>query len=196
MRLTFGSLVRRARQTSGIAALEFALLAPMFVMGFAGVVDIGTALYLRMRLESAVAAGANYALTHHSQVNSTNGATLASAIASLVSNSPVVNASDANDTPTTATVVVNNGPSATVTGTGTPAASGTAANADLYYCPTGGAPIWTWGSSTTNGSACTGGGTASRFVSITASYSYTPFFASFGFVTNGTITAGAMVQTQ
>jgi hypothetical protein len=48
----------------------------------------------------------------------------------------------------------------------------------------------------TCGSACTGGGTAGKFVAITASFNYTPFFASYGFVSNGAITAGALVQAQ
>jgi Flp pilus assembly protein TadG len=35
-----------ARRSSGIAAIEFALLAPVFVMVFAGTVDVGNALYI------------------------------------------------------------------------------------------------------------------------------------------------------
>jgi Flp pilus assembly protein TadG len=191
MRRGIASLRRllRARQKSGIAALEFALLAPTFVLAFAGVVDIGSALLTWMRLEAALSVGTSYALTNHNQVNSTNGATLAANIATLVTTSN-------GGTQANATVVVNNGPSVTETG-GVQSTSGTAANANSYYCPTGSPTSWTWGTAyTSNTTSCTGGGTAGQFVTVTASYSFTPFFPGYGFVTNGTITAGAMVQTQ
>ena len=154
-----------------------------------GIVDIGDALYTRVRLEAAIGAGANYALVNAGQVNSTNGATLASNVATLVATSN-------GGTPANATVVVNNGPTVTVTG-GTSTSSGTATNADLYYCPTGSPPSWVWGSSvSSNTTACTSGGTGGRFVTIVVSYNYTPFFASYGFVTGNSITVGTMVQTQ
>jgi Flp pilus assembly protein TadG len=152
-----------ARENRCVAALEFALLAPVFVMVFAGVVDLGNALYTWSKVEAALAVGANYALTHTGQVNSTNGAALASSIATVVS--------------------------------GTNA--GTAANADSCYCPTGTPGSWTWGTAVTCANACPNSTTtAGRFVTITASYSFTAFFAGYGFVTNGAITGGAAVQTQ
>jgi Flp pilus assembly protein TadG len=177
-------------QDRGTAMVEFALLAPVFLIAFAGTVDLGNAMYTQIRLESALAAGANYALlpASLSQVNSTNGGTLASNIASIVTgNNP--------GTQPNATVVVNNGPRATVT-SGTPGSGGTAANANYCYCPTGSTPSWTWGASVSCGNACTGGGTAGQFVTITASYSFTPFFPIYGFVQGGTMTIGTLVQTQ
>jgi Flp pilus assembly protein TadG len=189
MRSTITSLRRllAARENGGVAALEFALLTPVFLIVFAGTVDLGDALYTRTLLESAVAAGTNFALVQNSQVNSTNGATLADNIATLVANS--------NTTAANVTVVVNNGPSETITN-GTKATSGTASNANLYYCPTGSASNLTWGSSVSAGSSCTGGGTGGQFVTVSASYSFTAFFSSYGFVPNGTITVSSMVQTQ
>jgi Flp pilus assembly protein TadG len=178
-----------ARENRCVAALEFALLAPVFVMVFAGVVDLGNALYTWSKVEAALAVGANYALTHTGQVNSTNGAALASSIATVVSGT---NAGTAANT----TVVVNNGPTVVVT-SGTAASSGTAANADSCYCPTGTPGSWTWGTAVTCANACPNSTTtAGRFVTITASYSFTAFFAGYGFVTNGAITGGAAVQTQ
>ncbi len=65
------------------------------------------------------------------------------------------------------------------------------------YCPTGSPPSWSWGSAYgPAGTACTGGGTSGKFVTVTASYNFTPFFASYAFVTNGAMTAGAVVQTK
>jgi Flp pilus assembly protein TadG len=181
---------RLARECRCIAALEFALLAPVFVMVFAGVVDIGNALYTWSRLESALAVGANYALVNAGKVNSSNGAALASTIATLVSTSNAGTAADV-------TVVVDNGPTTVITN-GTPVASGTAANANSCYCPTGSPPSsWAWGSVVTCGNTCAGSSTtAGKFVTITASYNFTAFFASYGFVSNGAMSSGAAVQTQ
>jgi Flp pilus assembly protein TadG len=179
-----------------VAAVEFALLAPIFVLVFAAIVDLGNALWTWCRLEEAVAAGTGFALVNGgvnaSNVNSTNGQNLASDIAGIVSNS--ARAGNYN-TPADVTVVVNNGPATTIT-SGVSANSGTAANADSYYCLTGSPPTWNWGSAVASGSPCTGSGTSGKFVTVTASYNFTPFFASYAFVTNGAMTAGAVVQTQ
>ncbi|MEJ0015995.1 MAG: TadE/TadG family type IV pilus assembly protein [Acetobacteraceae bacterium] len=175
------------RENRCIAALEFALLSPVFIMVFAGIVDLGNAIYTWSKLEQALAAGANFALVNRARVT-TDGSTLAQDIATLVSTSN-------GGTPANATVVVNNGPTVTRTG-GNASASGTAANANSCYCPTGGPSNWTWGGVVTCGNTCTGGSRAGQFVTITASYSYTALFSSYGFVSNGTITAGAAVQTQ
>ena len=180
-----------------VAAVEFALLAPIFVLMFAAIVDLGNALWTWCRLEEAVAAGTDYALVNggvnSNYVTAANGQDLASYIAGIVANSAKVGR---YLTPADVTVVVNNGPATTITN-GVPANSGTPANADSYYCPTGSPPTWSWGSAYgTAGTACTGGGTSGKFVTVTASYNFTPFFASYAFVTNGLMTAGAVVQTK
>ena len=176
------------RHDDGIAALEFALLTPIFMIILAGVVDLGGVVSTRFRLDTAVAAGSNYVLVNATKVSSTTGATLATSLASIVTTS---------ETSTTAngTVVINNGPTVTVSA-GVSTSSGTAANADLCYCPTGSPTSLTWGSSVTCGSACTGGGLAGKFVLITANYTYTPVFASYNFVGGGLVNSGALVQTQ
>ncbi|MGE0420262.1 MAG: TadE/TadG family type IV pilus assembly protein [Acetobacteraceae bacterium] len=46
---------------SGVAALEFALAVPVFLMFLGGTLDIGLANYGRSALANAVAAGAQYA---------------------------------------------------------------------------------------------------------------------------------------
>jgi Flp pilus assembly protein TadG len=190
MRLKVAALRRRltARRNDGVAAVEFGLLAPMFVLIFSGSVSVGDAVLIQTRLDGAVAAGMNYALVNASQVASTNGATLASNIATLVSTS---NSGTAANT----TVVVNNGPTVTIT-SGTAVSSGTASNANECYCPTGSPSSWTWGSAVTCGSSCTGSGTAGKFVTITASYNYTQFFSAFNFGQGSTISIGSAAQTQ
>jgi Flp pilus assembly protein TadG len=180
------------RTRRSVAALEFALLAPTLVMVFAGVVDIGNALYTWSKLEQALALGANYALMNTANV-ATNTQTLANNIATIAATSNPGHGANA-------TVVVNNGITATVTGTangaGTPSDSGTASNAGSYYCLTGSPTSWTWGTAKSNNTtACADGSQPGQFVIITVSYSFTPFFASYGFVANGTMTDGAAVQT-
>ena len=171
-----------------VAALEFGLLAPTFVMVFAGVVDLGNALYTWSKLEQALALGANYAIMNKADVNSTGGQALGDSIATMVATS--------NPGPgANATVVVNDGPTATVTSGGTPVNTGTAANANSYYCLTGAPTSWTWGTAYANNTtACTDGSQPGQFVTITVSYNFTPFFLSYGFVTNGLITDGTVVQ--
>jgi Flp pilus assembly protein TadG len=185
------------RRDRGVAAVEFALLAPIFLIAFGGVADLGTALYLQIRLESALAIGTNYALlpANIAMVNSTNGPTLAQNIATLVGEAYNTGTSNNPFTGNPVVVaVVNNGPRYTKAQLGS-GASGTASQANSYYCPTGSPPNWVWTVST-QGSTCTGGGTAGKFVSITASYTYNTFFP-YGFVQNGgAMTIGAMVQVQ
>jgi Flp pilus assembly protein TadG len=178
------------RDRGGIAAVEFALLTPVFCLLLAGVVDLGGALFTKFKLDSAVTAGANYAQINAANVSSTNGQSLANNIATIVETSQGSGWADDG-------VTVNNGPTTTVT-SGTPTTSGTAANADVCYCPTGAVGSFTWGSSTTCGAACPGTNTgyAGKFVTITATKTYTPIFSSYGIVQNDTITASAAVQVQ
>ncbi len=177
----------RAGGDDGVAAVEFAVLAPVFALVFAGMADLGGVLYTQFRLNAAVSAGANYALINASSVNSTSGASLANTIAAVVENN--AGANWANDT-----IVVNNGPTVTIT-SGSSASSGTASSADSCYCPTLSSTI-AWGAAATCGSACAGGGLAGKFVTITSSRTYTPLFSNYGIVSNGQITVTTSVETQ
>ncbi len=186
-----GRLARAARRIGsnkdGVAAVEFAVLAPVFGLVFAGMADLGGVLYTQFRLNAAVSAGANYALINAASVSSTSGATLSSTIAAVVENNAGSNW--ANDT-----VVVNNGPSTTIT-SGASSAGGTASSADSCYCPTLSSTI-AWGAAVTCGSACAGGGLAGKFVTITASRTYQPLFSNYGIVQAGYITVSTSVETQ
>jgi hypothetical protein len=126
-------------------------------------------------------------MVNAANVSSTSGATLASNIAQVVESNAGSNW--ANDD-----IVVNNGPSNSMT-SGSPTTGGTASNADSCYCPTI-SGTFTWGSAQTCGVACSGGGIAGKFVTITATHTYTPIFSTYGIVTNGTITASSAVETQ
>jgi Flp pilus assembly protein TadG len=175
-------------ENAGVAAIEFAIYATLFATVFAATVDLALLMFAEFQMDSAVAAGAEYAALNSASVNSTSGASLASSISNVVANANGTSWEDG-------TIIVNNGPTMTVTG-GSSAASGTASNADNCYCPSGAPPSWSWGGSVTCGSACTGGGIAGKFVTIAASRSFTALCPNFGFSPIGTITRSALVQTQ
>lgn len=173
---------------SGAAALEFALCAPVLCLIMAGAVDLGLVLYAKFKLDAAVSAASNYAMLNSANVNSTSGANLANTLGTIVSTSQGGVSPDA-------AIVVNAGPSDTVSG-GVSTAGGTASKADSCYCPTGSASQMTWGSALTCGTSCPSGGYAGKFVTIVASRSYKPIFSSYGIVQNGTISVGATAQVQ
>jgi Flp pilus assembly protein TadG len=177
-----------SRHDDGIAALEFALVTPVFVLILAGVVDLGGVVSAKFRLDTAVAAASNYVLVNNGQVSSTQGAGLASNLALIIATGDTSNTASG-------TVVVNDGPTTTVA-SGSPTPSGTAGNADLCYCPTGTPSDLTWGSSVACGSTCTNGLLAGKFVLITATYTYLPVFSNYNFINGGVVTSGALVQTQ
>jgi Flp pilus assembly protein TadG len=174
----------------GVAAVEMALVTPVFCLLLAGTIDIGGVLYTKFKLDAAVNAGANYAQVNAANVSSANGPTLAANIATIVETSQ--GSAWANNT-----VVVNNGPSVTVTG-GSSSSSGTASNADVCYCPSGTPGSVTWGTSVTCGTTCAGTDTgyAGKFVTITATHQYSPIFSTYGIVQNDTISASVAVQVQ
>lgn len=177
------------RERQGVAAIEFALYSVVFLSILAGTVDIGNLIFSEFQLDQSIAAGAQYAVVNATQVSSSGGGALASSISTVVNNGHTSSGGWTN------TVVVNNGPTATTTN-GTVSSSGTAANADNYYCPTGTPGSWTWGAGKTSGASCGSNVIAGKFVTISASRSIAPFFPAWGFVTNGTITHYAMVQVQ
>ncbi|MGV3650893.1 MAG: pilus assembly protein, partial [Devosia sp.] len=147
-----------------------------------------TILYQRFELDGAMAAGANYALVNAADVSSENGANLATRIAAVINARAGAMWADSD-------VDVNNG-ARLIVETGLPAPSGTIANADACYCPTGTAQNLTWGAAQTCGSPCASGGMAGKFVRISLSRNYTPLFAGYGIVNDGTISVATMVQTQ
>ena len=184
--------VRRAAScfadTTGLAAVEFALIAPVFCLILVGAIDLGRALYTKFGIDSAVSAAANYAVNNASSVNSGSGSSLAVNLASIVASGHAANWANA-------TVVVNNGPSATLTA-GVITSSGTAANADSCYCPTRGASGVTWGAPVACGATCATGGIAGKFISIVASRTFVAIFSSYGIVKSGAIGGSAVVETQ
>jgi Flp pilus assembly protein TadG len=185
---TFARVLRLGGDRAGVAAVEFAMVMPIFGLLLAGIVDLGNVLYTRFRVDSAVSAAANYVEVNAASVNSTGGATLASNAATVAQSSQGANWANT-------TVVINNGPTSTVNN-GTSSAGGTASGADSCYCPSFSGGTTSWGSGMSCGASCPSSGTAGKFVTITVSRAYSAVFSTYGIVQNGTISASATVQTQ
>lgn len=79
VRVSAAKVMRKfIRTESGVSAVEMALVAPVLMIIFMGLVDYGIAIFSKMELTSSVRSGAQYAL-----INSSNMA----AIQTTVSNS-------------------------------------------------------------------------------------------------------------
>ena len=179
---------RVVRDRSGASALEFALLAPVFIVIAAGIIDIGTLLHTKYRLNAAIAAGSNFALVNGHDISDEQGSVLAMNIAKVLAGEQP--ASNSNST-----VLVNNVAQVQVAG-GVATTASMPGTGDACYCPTRSGSAITWGSPKTCGSVCSGGGVAGKFVLISISKPYSPMFGGYGFVEADQITVSAMVQGQ
>ncbi|MGA3400716.1 MAG: TadE/TadG family type IV pilus assembly protein [Acetobacteraceae bacterium] len=170
------------------AAVELALVAPLMLILLAGIIDFARVYDEEIELSSGVAAAAEYALINAALINSSNATSLAAALSGIVANGN--GAAWAN-----ATVTVNDGATSAITN-GTTSSSGTAANANSCWCPTGSSAAWTWGTAATCGSACAGGTLAGKFVTITGTRSFTAVFGNYGLISNTTLHQSTIVQVQ
>ena len=177
------------RDRSGVAAVEFALISPTVILILVGLIDLGGLLYTRFQLNASLSAAANYAMVNQASVSSTNGASLASTLAGLISSGQSSNWA-------VSAVTVNNGPTAGSSG-GTVTTGGTASSANSCYCPTGTSASVTWNGGQTCGTTCAGGGYAGKFVLLSASRAYSPIFTGYGMLSqSGTMTVSSLVQVQ
>jgi Flp pilus assembly protein TadG len=172
---------------SGLAAVEAALAFPVIIVLMIGAADFGNQLHAQARLNAAVASGANYALMRAHEATEAGAANLATSLAALVR-------SNGGTAFATVSIDVNNGPRAAVAATGgAPTVTGGSANVMQCYCPTM-SPSLAWGAAMSCGTACSGGGTAGRFVAITAKRPHASVLPGFGPVTATAIGATSMVQ--
>lgn len=168
--------------TGGASAIEFALLAPILALTLAATLDFGLVVYIRLSLNQAVSAAANYAMVNADTV-STNGAALASNLAAIVPNG--------NDV----TIVVNNGPTLQRI-SGVVTSSGSQSNASACYCPKLDGDTLSWGNQSACGAACATGAAAGQYVVATAAEAYSPMFSGYGIVQNGMISVRSIVQVK
>ncbi len=180
---------RLLERRHGTAAVELALIAPILLTLFAGTVDFARAFDQEIALSSAVTSAAQYALLNVASINSTNAASLAATLSGIVANSN--GAAWAG-----ATVTVNDGATSTVAN-GSTTASGTAANANSCWCPTGASSAaWAFGTAVTCGSACAAGTLAGKFVTITGTRAFSAILGKYSLIGNKTLHQSATVQAQ
>ncbi len=181
-----GSLLQRRE---GTAAVELALIAPMLLVLLVGIIDFGRVYRDEIALSAVVASAAQYALVNSSSINAAGASGLAATLSGIVANSNGAGWA-------AATVTVNDGATNSLTANGTTTASGTAANANNCWCPTGGSASWGWGSVATCGSTCAGGTLAGKFVTIAGTRSFAPIFSRYGLIGNRTLHQSTIVQSQ
>jgi Flp pilus assembly protein TadG len=180
---------RLLQRRHGTAAVELALIAPMLLTLFAGIIDFARVFDQEIALSGVVASAAQYALLNVASINSSSAASLAATLSGIVANSN--GAAWAG-----ATVSVNDGATSTVA-SGSTTSSGTAANANSCWCPTGASSAaWAFGTAATCGSACAGGTLAGKFVTIAGTRTFTAIFGNYGLISNRTLHQSTIVQAQ
>ena len=180
-----GRLLKR----QGTAAVELALIAPMMLILFAGMIDFARVYDQELALSGAVASGAQYALINVASINSSSAASLAVTLSGIVANSN--GAAWAG-----ATVTVNDGATSAVTN-GATSSSGTAANANSCWCPTvAPAAASPFGTVATCGSTCAAGTLAGKFVTIAGTRTFSAIFGNYGLISNRTLHQSTIVQAQ
>jgi Flp pilus assembly protein TadG len=179
---------RLVARRDGTAAVELALLSPMLMILLAGIIDFSRVYFQEIQLSSAVAAAGQYALLNVASINSTGAASLAATLSGIVANSN-------GSAWAGATVTVNDGATSAITN-GTTSPSGTAANANSCWCPTGSTTTAAWGTAAACGTSCAGGTFAGKFVTISGTRAFTAIFGNYGLISNTTLHQTTIVQAQ
>lgn len=158
---------RYGRNEDGAAAVEFALIAPVFVLILAVTFEIGLVIQQKFQLVSVLTAAANHTLSIDASDNdSANSA--ATTIAGLMAGGARM-----------ARVDVNN----TVTATMTPdniMLAQTGAQSTDCYCPTRDGTGLSWGNSVACDASCEDGSRAGRFVEIAVEAPFIPILGAYG----------------
>jgi Flp pilus assembly protein TadG len=151
----------------GVAALEFAIIAPVLLTMCVGLADFGLALRDQMQLDQAVSNGAGYAFAAQQSLASL-GTVSPSKVQSVVSASLTL-------------------PNATVPLPSTPGP----------YCVQTNTQSSPPTSSLTAGSydtACPSGNPAGTYMTITAQYTYTPMLPAYSWLANKSLSATVIVR--
>ena len=149
-------LGRFGRDSSAVAAIEFALMSPLLILVTLGMVDLAFAFYAQLRANSALSAAAHHAFASHDNVTAGTVPTYLSRI-ELVLSSRLPASINAR------LQVLYNG-------------SNTAANSANYYCLTGTpATLSSTGASISN---CGGDVLSGRYVTIKLDGDALSFFST------------------
>ncbi|WP_170314850.1 TadE/TadG family type IV pilus assembly protein [Aquibium carbonis] len=178
--LPFGGLglraiLRLARDRKGVSAVEFALIAPVFLVILAGVIDVGQMMQIRSELNTAVSAGANRILLNGGGLSAGTAEAIASDVAFI----------SAADTPgVTAKVTINNAFTVSMTGRAA-SASGKTSVADQCFCPNPQGTAVDWSVAVSCGAACPASDEfAAKYLEISVSRPYDAMFGGYGFLGN------------
>jgi Flp pilus assembly protein TadG len=79
---------RAADDTSGAAAVELSIIAPLLTLMVISVADIGMGVYRKMQVEDAAQAGISYAISHGFDVNAISTAVTSATNSSAISAYP------------------------------------------------------------------------------------------------------------
>jgi Flp pilus assembly protein TadG len=154
------------RRGRAVAAVEFAIAAPVMLAFLGGVVDFGLAYYDQSRVGAGVGAGAEYALLNYSTVLASPATAQSTTIPNLVKSASGLT-----------------GMTVTVTGL-SPA---------VCYCVSSGPPPSVTAQSSCS-ATCSNGAPAGYYVFITGSYTYHAMLPGYSHLANPTITETATVQ--
>ncbi|WP_296762320.1 TadE family protein [Sediminimonas sp.] len=180
------SLVRSLKgDQGGSIAVEFALVAPVLLFIFAGVIDIGSAAYARLSLDARLTAAAEYALFQPAPANQEAADALAENLVGLLRDG----ASD------TAEVIVNNAASAQWDGATVTTAS-RPGDAGMCYCPTLAQGGLAWGAPVECGTTCATGESAGKFVEISATARLVTLFRGYAFIDGETVESRTVLRVQ
>lgn len=145
----------------GAAAVEFSIMAPLFLLIMMGILDLGGGIYSKMRMDTAVNSSAMYALTRGDAVIPTSSAALADQLIEML-------AVELGSEGIEAEVTVNNGSRSALTYS-KKSATGASANANKCYCPTRNGDTIRWNEAGSCGSPCSSGGNSGKFIAINVS---------------------------
>ncbi|MBJ3786481.1 TadE/TadG family type IV pilus assembly protein [Devosia sediminis] len=180
-------LARFTRREDGVSAIEFALFAPIFLLILAAATDFGALIHTRSQLEAALSNATSFAMASGQQMTVDNAASLALNSAKVLIGQAGTDAG--------ASIVVNNGPSATYTEK-LYGQSGQAAPAAQCYCPSRDGAAVRWGSPVSCSTPCSNGGFAGKFVALSVTVGYRPLFVDYGLTENGVISLSALARLQ
>jgi Flp pilus assembly protein TadG len=151
----------------GTAAIEFAVCFPLMLAFMGGIADFGIIYYRKAALSSVITAGAQYALF----VDQSGTMPTQTGIQNVLQEA-------ASQMLPNVTVTVQ------------------ATNPALCYCLTAASPNSTLTQSTC-GSNCTSGGTAGKYVEVSATHNYTPLFPALSKISGQpSLTASSWVPLQ
>ncbi|MDT8853720.1 pilus assembly protein [Paracoccaceae bacterium Fryx2] len=171
---------------SGSPVVEFALLAPFFLLIVTAAFDIGLVIHARFNLAAQVSAAASYSQMKGLSIADDDAAAFAGGVAAVLS---------AGSTSMEGTVMLNNASRATVKN-GVVATADSGGDMAQCYCPTRVDGRIQWGGARTCRVPCSDGSAAGRFIEVSASTQYISLFGGYGMTEDGSITANAVVRLE